>query len=1251
MSAGAKPGVISNSPHWLVKPLHELLLQYPATVDPNQDLSQVVAGFCRGVRHLIGASGTYCWQLQSTEELVGIAADGVQATSFPGLRFSLEERSLAREAIEKSRAVFVNHIDSPSQYAQSILAVPLLAFGKPTGVLIITKDSRLRPFDLPTASAMVLAGSHLGAMLANAALLTQVRSEKRRTEALIQAADGLRAHQDAALVKKDICDRALKMLGAQTVALAWSRDEGFTLDAFAAQGKHKRQPALSNFASELAARAARAGEIVSSAAPATEALLEGEVVAAPIDNGAGTGALLVAAGSSGFLEQDRVLLSAFARIASTALTNAELHRASIVQSEDLRKLVDISGGLRRHTSIDRFMEEFVVRTAEFLGFRRASVALMEDGEPFVRWIAEEGVATPLHEPLRSALLRQVLAADDVFVSNDTATHPLATGVTPRQVLVAPLRTASGVTLGALNLFDRADKRPIGDVDVSRAKALAAEATVALEAAGNLDRLEEHRKRAEDLVELALALNSSLELPELARSFAARTAQMLDTPAAAVILSSANAHDTICLYPEVQNRPESLSHRLSVALADVLRVHGRSGIHGKVSELLGEPLGQALGWTDVQITPLVSGGGELLGILCLANRGKPLEPSEARLLRGVVSHAAVAIENSTLFSRIALSNRSWSDLFDAIGEMLIVHDGHNRIVRLNRAVEEAIGVAAGQLVNHDLRMLAPLVGENESACPLCSLANGGNAEYEHTEWQRTYLVSTSSSASAGDPQVVHVLKDITDRREVERLYRGLFDNIHEGVFFSTPEGRFVEVNDALVQMLGYESRDELLQMDIAKDLYLSAQDRKQFIQQVEEQGMVRRMEGVLRRKDGRLLHTLRNVFAVKDANGKTIQYRGMILDNTAVWTSQKALQQERDFNLKILNNTQTLIVVADTAGLISYANERCLTACGRQTSSMVGRPLVELFAERWRAPAAAALLATAEGEQAETFEAIVLYEGGRSVQHSVSMSPMVDEYGNITSIIVMMTDVTDAAMLQAKLIHSEKMAAVGQLVSGVAHEVNNPLTAIMGFADLLSSSPDLPESTRKEIEIIFQEAQRTKQIVQNLLSFARQTPPHREAVDVNSILQRTLRLRQYDMTNHGVSVEEHYDEKTPLVFGDPQQLQQVFLNIINNAYDAVTGKTETPHLDISTRMKGKVVEVSVTDNGAGVTAPEHIFDPFFTTKDVGKGTGLGLSICYGIIREHGGEISCSSEGENQGATFLVRLPIYREPKHEGGTDSQ
>src|ERR1700740_1161676 len=177
----------------------------------------------------------------------------------------------------------------------------------------------------------------------------------------------------------------------------------------------------------------------------------------------------------------------------------------------------------------------------------------------------------------------------------------------------------------------------------------------------------------------------------------------------------------------------------------------------------------------------------------------------------------------------------------------------------------------------------------------------------------------------------------------------------------------------------------------------------------------------------------------------------------------------------------------------------------------------------------------------------------------------------------MTDGTDAADLQSKLMHTEKMAALGQLVSGVAHEVNNPLAAIVGFTDLLLENPDVPETAKEELRVILQEAQRTRVIVHNLLSFARQMPAQREPLQVNPIVKQTLRLRAYDFSNHGVELRENYEEDLPLALGDAHQLQQVFLNILNNAYDAVQETRRPGKIKVSTAQRGGHLEIAFCDN--------------------------------------------------------------------------
>src|SRR5205814_307369 len=251
--------------------------------------------------------------------------------------------------------------------------------------------------------------------------------------------------------------------------------------------------------------------------------------------------------------------------------------------------------------------------------------------------------------------------------------------------------------------------------------------------------------------------------------------------------------------------------------------------------------------------------------------------------------------------------------------------------------------------------------------------------------------------------IHVLKDISDRREAERRYRELFDNVQEGLCFSPPEGRFIAVNDALVRMLGYSSREELLQADIRTQVYYSPQHRQKLADEMQERGVVRNREEVLRHRDGSPAYVLINAFAVRDAQDRIVQYRGLMLDISELKTFQAELQRERDFSGNILNNTQSLILVADTAGLVSYANRRWFDM-GYEQRQLVGRPLEELVAPMRRPALSEAISATIAGRQVDNLDMQILRGDGRIGQFSMNLSPMRDEQGNVNSLVVVLSDV-------------------------------------------------------------------------------------------------------------------------------------------------------------------------------------------------------------------------------------------------------
>ena len=233
--------------------------------------------------------------------------------------------------------------------------------------------------------------------------------------------------------------------------------------------------------------------------------------------------------------------------------------------------------------------------------------------------------------------------------------------------------------------------------------------------------------------------------------------------------------------------------------------------------------------------------------------------------------------------------------------------------------------------------------------------------------------------------------------------------------------------------------------------------------------------------------------------------------------------------------------------------------------------------------------------------------------------------------------------QAQLVHAERMTAIGQLISGIAHELNNPLTGILGFSEMLKDQPDLDDATRRDLGQIHQEADRVRRIIQNMQHFVHKERPSRILANVNEAVIRTIALLEYQFRGRNIALVSHLDPRLPMTTLDVQQIEQVFLNILLNAAQAMQGTRQAGEITVTTGLEHPDrIAISIRDNGPGIP-PQYlskVFEPFFTTKEVGEGTGLGLSLSYGIVKQHGGKIRVESE-PGQGACFIIELPISKE----------
>ncbi len=347
-------------------------------------------------------------------------------------------------------------------------------------------------------------------------------------------------------------------------------------------------------------------------------------------------------------------------------------------------------------------------------------------------------------------------------------------------------------------------------------------------------------------------------------------------------------------------------------------------------------------------------------------------------------------------------------------------------------------------------------------------------------------------------------------------------------------------------------------------------------------------------------------------------------------------------------------MTDLNGIILETNDVVIKIHGYDSKDdLIGRSTFELIADKDKSRAMQHLRKILEVGQISAIEYSFVRKDGSVFPAKLNASLLKDSAGNNIGFIVVTRDITEEKRaerekmeMERKAQATDRLASVGEMASGVAHEINNPLTGVVGFSELLMGK-DLPEDLRENVRIIHDGAKRVADIVKRLLSFARQHKPVRSRTDINEIIENTLALRKYALDTSNIKVSTLFDPELPWTVADVGQLQQVFMNIIVNAETEMKRAHGRGKLTVKTEQAGDMIRISFRDNGPGIAKEnlEKVFDPFFTTKDVGEGTGLGLSLSHGIIAEHSGKLYVKSQ-PGKGATFFVELPIIAEAKQLG-----
>lgn len=494
----------------------------------------------------------------------------------------------------------------------------------------------------------------------------------------------------------------------------------------------------------------------------------------------------------------------------------------------------------------------------------------------------------------------------------------------------------------------------------------------------------------------------------------------------------------------------------------------------------------------------------------------------------------------------------------------------------------------------------------------------------------------------DPVIAGIVvnsRDITDRREAEdalQLAQFTIDSAPDSIIYLGADGSILFVNDAACRTVGY-SREELLGMkawDV--DITCSPEEWPRLWNDFKTSNLTM-LQTRYRAKDGRILPIEISRFFL-EFSGREYMC-AFARDITERKQMEAALRRsERDYRNLFENANDSILIFETETEIILEANRKACETYGFTREEFIGMSLKLLTKDVKRGEQK--IRETMETGKAKNFETIHFRKDGTPI--NILGGGSLIEYRGKPALMTIARDITDVKKLQQQLIQADKLAALGQMIAGVAHELNNPLTSVIGFTQLILLNLSLDEQIRENLEIVRHEAERTRRIVQNLLSFSRQHKPSRTEIDINELLDNTLDLRTYEMSVNNISVHRNYG-LLPNVMADEHQMQQAFLNIIINAEHAMHSQHLGGTLTLTTRFEksasGNTVKIIIEDDGPGITTEnlDRLFDPFFTTKPIGKGTGLGLSISYGIIKEHGGSIHVESQS-GQGARFIIELPL-------------
>jgi two-component system NtrC family sensor kinase len=595
------------------------------------------------------------------------------------------------------------------------------------------------------------------------------------------------------------------------------------------------------------------------------------------------------------------------------------------------------------------------------------------------------------------------------------------------------------------------------------------------------------------------------------------------------------------------------------------------------------------------------------------------------------------------------------ILEAFEDGIYVMDQDLLVKYMNNAMIAQFGDGIGKKCHQ-------IINQTDEKCPWCR----SDEVFEGQKISREiyvplvnksyFLTEIPFENEDGEILKLSIYRDISERKRREEMlraseadFRNLFEHVACGVFISSKEGKFLNANHALLDMLGYDNKEEFLNIDIAEDLYVKPEERQKFKNMIERDGRVIDWEVEFKRKDGSTVPVLLTGHVRYDQQGNVIGYEGLNIDITQRKLMERQLKEAHDFINKIIQSSPNAITATDMKGNILIWNRAAEETIGYRAADVIGKMNIQKIYPDGMARKVMQMLRSPEHGgvgRLNAYPMVFMRQDGEVVEGNLSAAIISDAGGKEIATVGSFVDLKERLEMeralrqtQEQLLQSEKLAAMGRLTSQIAHELNNPLYGIMNTLELLKTEISPESKRRKVLEMALSETVRLSELLRKMLSFSKPDQEEKQPVDINTVLDEILLLHEKQLQENDIKITTNFALSLPKIRASKNQLRQVFLNLVSNARDAMPkGGT----LSVETSSADENIEIKIADTGVGIK-DEHInkiFDSFFTTKDSVKGVGLGLSVCYGFIKDHGGDVQVQSQ-VGTGTTFEITFPILPE----------